>query len=195
MRRFLASVLAASAVVLPGTAYAASPSCYVELGAGGALSQQQLTDAGASVTIAGDGYTGSIGLGCDVKFDQLLIGARGRYEVSKITGSLMGDAWKSNAAWDVALRAGVLVQPSILLYAVAGVQGTEIDYAGMLSLDTKGLMFGGGLELEVSKHIAVFAEYNHVQFGGWKDSGVELKPSTDAIMAGIRFRFNSLLPQ
>lgn len=195
MRRFIAPLLAIVAIATPEASYAASPSCYLELGAGGALSQQKLSDAGASVTIAGDGYTGTIGLGCDLTFDKLLVGARGRYEVSKLTGSLMGEDWKSNAAWEVAMRAGVLVQPSILLYAVAGLKGTEIDYAGMLSLDTKGLMFGGGLELELSKHIAVFAEYNHVQFGGWKDSGVELKPSTDAIMAGVRIRFNSLLPQ
>ncbi len=195
MRRFLASILATCAVVLPGTAYAASPSCYVELGAGGALSSQKLDTAGASVTIAGDGYTGTAGIGCDMTFDRVVIGGRGRYEISKLSGQVLGADWQSNAAWEVAMRAGVLVQPSILLYAVAGLKGTEIDYAGMLSLDTKGLMFGGGLELELSKHIAVFAEYNHVQFGGWKDSGVELKPSTDAIMAGVRIRFNSLLPQ
>lgn len=196
MRRILAPLLTALAIALLGASPAAAgPSCYVELGAGGALSQQQLTDAGASVTIAGDGYTGNVGLGCDYTLDRILIGMRGRYELSKITGSIMGADWKTNGAWEVALRAGVLVQPSILLYGVAGLKGTEIDYAGLTTLDTKGLLFGAGLELEMSKHIALFAEYNHVQFGGWTDGGAELKPATDAVMVGVRVRFNSLLPQ
>lgn len=196
MRRILAPLLTASAIASLGVSPAAAgPSCYAELGAGGALSQQKLDQAGASVTIAGDGYTGAIGLGCDYKLEQIVAGIRARYEASKISGSLMGDAWKANTSWDVALRAGYLVQPSILLYGVAGLKGTEIDYAGLTSLDTKGLMYGGGLELELSQHIAVFAEYNHTQFGGWHDGGATLKPSTDAVMLGVRLRFNSLLPQ
>lgn len=196
MRRILAPLLTASAIALLGVSPAAAgPSCYVELGAGGALSSQRLDQAGASVTIAGDGYTGTIGLGCDYKLEQIVAGIRGRYEVSKISGNLMGDAWKANDAWEVALRAGYLIQPSILLYGVAGLKGTEIDYAGALNLDTKGLMFGGGLELEISKHLALYAEYNHVQYGGWHDAGATLKPSTDAVMLGIRLRFDSLLPQ
>ena len=195
MRRFLASILATCAVVLPGPAYAASPSCYVEVGAGGALSQQQLTDAGASVTIAGDGYTAGGGIGCDVKFDQVLIGAFGRYDFQHLTGSMAGESWKSDAQWTVAMRAGYFVQPSILLYGVVGMQGTEIDYAGLTTLDTKGLLLGGGLELEIAKHVALFAQYEHTQFGGWKDGTAELKPATDAVRIGVRIRFNSLLPQ
>lgn len=189
-----AAVAAAVATIIIGVATAhAGPSCYLEGSAGGQLTSHKFDNAGGSVTIAGNGYTGGVGVGCDLALDKVLIGAVARYDLEHVKTKFAPDAILSqDAAWTVAARAGIRPQEAILVYGMVGLTGTDFK-AGDFKLSRQGTVFGGGLELEMSRHFAIFAEYNRTLYGAWTDGTDSLKPATDAIRLGGKFRFSSIL--
>lgn len=195
MRRTLLAA-AVLAIALPACNAKAQVSCYAEASAGGAITSNKLDDGMTAVTVAGDGYFGGLGVGCDYKFDRFLIGGLARYDLNKISTDMLGQRLSAgDGTWTAAARAGVFLQPAILVYGIAGISGTELDIAGIETLDTKGLLLGAGLELEIAPLIAVFAEFNHTKYNAWHDGPAELQTSSNAVRAGLKIRFNSLLPQ
>jgi outer membrane immunogenic protein len=79
----------------------------------------------------------------------------------------------ANSFYDLRARAGVIVSPSTMIYALAGwLHGdgsiTEIDTDGtrypLTSFGRDGYEYGGGIETWLSKHWSVRAEYSYATF-------------------------------
>jgi opacity protein-like surface antigen len=126
---------------------------------------------------AGKGGIGARGfIGYDVALGPVVLGAEagigigGRTARQDVTKGSYGVDPGLN--WDLSARAGVAVDPSVLLYGRVGyrwqrtatslVQGTATTRR---TTTEDGLSFGGGAEFAVTEGVAVRAEYMRTNFG------------------------------
>ena len=164
---FLAAVLA---VLLPAAAVA-GPYCYLEALAGGSVGANRLEAGGASVTLATDGYTAGIGAGCDYMHNNFVGGVFARASLARLDADLSLDS----ASYTVALRAGYMINPSTLLYGLAGITTHELQ--GLAGLDGKGVIVGLGAETNIGYGWRVGLEVSRSELGTFRQGGFELKPS------------------
>lgn len=110
--------------------------------------------------------------------------------------------------WDASarLRAGVLLNESLLAYGTGGVAllGEKLSASVTRSGDRSsfsdrrthvGWTIGGGVEAALADNWRAFAEYRYAQFGSktydWDDEGVKAKskPRTHTILTGVNYAF------
>lgn len=187
--------IAAAAIVAAITAASIMPAratvvCWGEASAGRTITSTQVSgDAEGPLTISADGLQGGLGAGCDFKHERVVVGALARYELQDVSARLAGGSTGSDAVWTAALRLGVLVSPGALAYGLAGMSGTDLAYPD-LKYRPEGLIWGFGLEIDLAgTPIAVFAEWTHATWDARSDGGMHLRPDSDAVRAGVRFRF------
>lgn len=169
---------------------AAKPYCYAEAVVGGSLGANKIESGGASVTIATDGYTAGIGGGCDYVLDKFVMGGLARASLAKIDGTFGADKLKSDAAYMLGARLGVMPNGSTLVYALAGYQWQELKIPSVDTLDGKGLVLGAGLEFDIAPGWRMGAEFNRVGLGTFGDgSGDALKPVTYTGMLTVKRLF------
>lgn len=94
-------------------------------------------------------------------------------------------------AWSVGGRAGFLVTPTTLVYALVAYQQTDVDDAGTgLVSSLSGFGGGGGIETEVSPGWLLRGEYRYVGYDDKMIGGlVNLATDEHQVRAGLVWRF------
>ncbi len=174
---------------IPAPAAAFSPSCYVQALAGSSINSVKVKEADVlPLSVSATGWTVGAGVGCDLKIERVVLGALARIELPVDTdGSLI----KADQAWMAGFRVGYLLNTGLMAYGLVGY--TQADWKiDTESLDRKGLVLGGGLEVMISKHISLTAEYTQTGLGSMSDGITKLEPVNHSARLGLNYRFNSL---
>lgn len=185
---------------------------------GGALVNKLNTAAGGTTLgldgLGGGGALASIYGGIDYQIlPRAIIGALAELTWSGFQSSASaqvpgaGVTANTNAGlgWSVLARAGVLANPSTLLYAVGGYTGQNIHTDGTAAAggafasfsrdDTvHGWTVGPGFETMLMSGWSAKLEYRYSQFGTTTLSGttINISPSTHAVRAGLTYRLGGL---
>lgn len=163
-----------------------TPSCYVSATAGSSIST---VDGNALPSaLSASGWTVGAGLGCDVRMGRVVVGALARIEAPIDTNGALVEFEKS---WAAAMRLGYMVNTGLMVYGVAGYESSDFSLAG-IDLAKDGIMVGGGLEVMVSKHLSLTAEYTTTLIDDAIIGGVSVKPESHKARLGLQYRFNSL---
>lgn len=176
------------ASILPPAA-AVAPSCYVQALAGSAINSLKADKDVLPYEISATGWTVGAGVGCDIKIDRIVIGALARLELPMDTD---GTVLKADQSWMAGLRAGYLLNTGLLAYGLVGYSQADwkIDTEKM---DRHGLVLGGGLEVMITKHLSLTAEYTRTGLGSISpDPMIKLEPVNHSARLGLSYRFNSL---
>ena len=185
MKRLLTAAMLA---LLPSVA-SAQVGCYVEGSLASSITSSKL-EGTVSATLATDGYTGGIGVGCDYKLNsKFLVGALGRYDIGTIDGTTFDTKISQDAVWTAAARAGFYINPSTIIYALAGVSGTKIDFTGVDKISADGLILGAGLEIDLGSSVWLGAEYSRTDYGKFSIDADQLRPTSDTVRATIKYKF------
>ena len=174
---------------IPAPAAAFAPSCYVQALAGSSINSVKVKEADVlPVAISATGWTVGAGIGCDVKIERVVIGALARIELPVDTdGSLI----KADQAWMAGFRVGYLLNTGLMAYGLVGY--TQADWKiDLEKMDRDGLVLGGGLEVMLSKHLSLTAEYTQTGLGSMSDGITKLEPVNHSARLGLSYRFNSL---
>ena len=171
----------------PLPAVASSTSCYVQALAGSAISTVQantvLPDA-----ISASGWTVGAGIGCDLKLDRVVIGALARIELPVDPDGTLIDMDRS---WMVGARLGYMLNTGLMIYGLVGYESAELSLAS-IDIAKDGLVVGGGLEVMISKHLSLNAEYTNTIVDSTDFNGFNIKPESHKARVGLTYRFNSL---
>jgi opacity protein-like surface antigen len=173
-------------LVPPLPAVASSTSCYVQALAGSAVST-----VGSDVlpdSLSASGWTIGAGVGCDVKFQRVVIGALARIELPIDPDGTLVDMDKS---WMVAGRLGYMVNTGLMVYGLVGYESSELSLAN-IDIAKDGLVVGGGLEVMISDRWSLNAEYTNTLIDNTIIGGFSVKPESHKARIGLNFRFNSL---
>lgn len=188
---FITPALAADKAAPPAQAEAPyiSPtrtSCYVQ-GLGGAnISGAKAEDGSGFVeSVSASGWTLAVGGGCDLKLQRFVVGVVGRYEVPVQQDK---DLFEVKGSWLAAARAGYLLNEGLLAYGLVGMSGATWDI-GDVDQQTRGLVFGAGLEVMLNKSLSLNAEYTNTQYGKWREGDFKINPEAHAMRLGLTYRF------
>ncbi len=184
----LAADKAGPAADIPAPAAAVSPSCYVQALAGSSINMVRVKEDALPRAISASGWTVGAGIGCDVKIERVVIGALARIELPVDTDASI---IKSDQSWMVGGRLGYLLNTGLMAYGLIGY--TQADWKiDTESMDRNGLVLGGGLEVMLTKHLSLTAEYTRTGLGTISpDPLVKLEPVNHSARLGLSWRFNS----
>ncbi len=192
MRRIVSA--AALAVAMSTTAHA-GVSCYIDVNAGKTITSTRVGDEFAGpVTLAADGLQGGLGAGCDYLapglMDGIVVGVLGRYDLQDISTGIANAHIESDAAWTVAIRAGVRVNPGTLVYGLVGTSWTDITYPGATEISPRGWVYGAGIEIDIGlPNLSAYGEWSRTQWGQSTDFDTVLTPASDTIRVGLKLKF------
>jgi len=167
-------------------AVAVAPSCYVQ-----GLAGSSITTVGGSAlpaSVSASGWTVGAGIGCDMRFDRIVIGALARIEAPVDTDGSLVDFEKS---WAAAARVGYMLNTGLMIYGLAGYESADFDL-GNVSFDRDGWLVGGGLEVMISQHLSLTAEYTTTILNDANLGGLKIEPESHKARLGLTYRFNSL---
>lgn len=188
---------AALSVAMAASAQAAN--CYLEGSAGKNVTATRLSDDIAGpVTISADGLQGGVGVGCQMampSMPRLILGIGLRYDLQDVSGVVADSSIDADAMWSAFGTLGFKINQGTSVYGLIGLAGTDITYPGGMSIEPDGLLWGGGLELDLGykagdADVSLFFEYNHVDWNRSKDDMTTLRPDTDVFRVGARIKFN-----
>lgn len=143
-----------------------------------------------AITVAADGLGATLGAGCDLRLGRILFGLLGRLDLADVSsrldaGTLGLDGW----TWTAGGRAGWQLNPAVLVYGLAGITGTEFRLSGTRA-DGRGIVYGLGTDIALTRHLALTAEYARAHLGRWTDIDTRLEPATDTLRLGLTLRLN-----
>jgi outer membrane immunogenic protein len=186
-------------------------------GAGGAVNKLDTSAGGLSTTFngaGGSGVLGSIYGGVDYQITQRgVIGLLAELSYSgfqggasaQVPGATANVNMNTGLGWAVLGRAGVLANPSTLLYLVGGYAGQNIHADGFVTVPgasasfsndqtVNGWTVGPGFEAGLFGGWTGKLEYRYSQFGRTTLAGTNIgvNPSNHAIRAGLSYRFGGL---
>ena len=170
----------------PMPAVASATSCYVQALAGSAVST-----VGSSVlpdSLSASGWTVGAGIGCDVKLERVVIGALARIELPVDPDGTVIDLDKS---WMVGARVGWMLNTGLMMYGLVGYESAELSLAN-IDIAKDGFVVGGGLEVMISKHLSLNAEYTQTIVDSTDVGGFSVKPESHKARVGLTYRFRSL---
>lgn len=168
---------------------AIKPSCYIQALAGSSISSvKDKAEDALPASLSASGWTIGAGLGCDVRFERIVLGVLGRIEAPVDTSGGIVDYDKS---WSAAARAGYMLNTGLLAYALIGYESADfqIDH---IDLSKNGILVGGGLEVMLSKHLSLSAEYTQTLIDDIEMGAMKLKPESHKARIGLSYRFNSV---
>ena len=150
--------------------------CYVGARAGHAAVDVGALDARSA--------TFGAAVGCDYRISgsQLMIGVVGDVMASSAS---FGGGVDIDYSWFVGARGGLLLSESMLAYGLVGYTSADGSLPAGVSL--KGLTWGGGLEVMVTKHISLQGEVRRIDLGN--DTGGAGSADATELRAGINWRF------
>lgn len=153
---------------------------YAGLGVG--LDKQTAVDGGG--TYSANDFSGVVAVGYDTKVPGTMI----------VLG-VMGDmAWQRKASdagqvdrtWFLGGRGGILLSPTVLMYALAG--NSQAGGKSLGSLDG-GFTYGAGVEAFVAKNLTVKIEWRHLDLG--ETAGGSSSNEQQVFRLGANYRFNT----
>ena len=137
--------------------------------------------AGGSKTVSSTGLEGGLQAGYNFQVDNFVYGVEGDFQASSLKSDEQGGfSFDSCGCFDVSLnsfgtlraKAGVLLDPSILLYATGGLILGDLSYTakdsspkGSATIWAPGLTVGGGAEFLVAPKFSIKAEGLYYNFG------------------------------
>lgn len=234
----IGAIVVALAVLVGGYYYQAKADtpaakwtgCYV-----GAQAGYGATHHDTSLDLTSPGLSGSIlelplssqgGLvgvhaGCDMQVQQLVFGAFADYswlsQTMSINSPLLGQfvaglnplaRIELDTTWTVGGRAGLIVAPNTLVYALVGwtrLDTTDLTLvggnltAGVPTLE--GWTFGGGIDVEIAKNVRLGAQYRYTHFdsadigilsGGGGSLSMDLQPDMHTVQGRLSYKFDIL---
>lgn len=164
------------------------PSCYIEGSAGQNISAVKTS---AGVDLSTSGLVGGGAIGCDWKLSGFVIGGFGRYEFSSADGSIAALKLDTEGQWTAALRAGMMINPSVLAYGFVGYSGSAIDLSGFADDATRGIAFGAGAEIQLwIPQLSAKLEYQQTRFSDETIMpGLKAEPVSHIARVGLVYRF------
>lgn len=169
----------------------------------------QVGAASPLVTIddSNDGIAGGIVYGTSWQFDRWVIGTDSELTFGNFETGLnvvaSGLSAKADVGWisNSRLRAGVLLNPNLLLYGTAGITFSEVEVSGSLIATGSdeewyfGFVYGGGLEYTSNNRFFARVEYLHTDYGDesfTEVGGGVLKADIDAdvVRGAVGYRFD-----
>jgi opacity protein-like surface antigen len=190
VRLALAALLALSLTVVAAVTAMASPVCYAGASVGAQASILATNGTIENVSIGTQSLLAGPEAGCDLRFDGVLIGALARYDFN----NLKEQGFDSAGQWMLAARAGINLNPSTLVYGLAGVAIAKFDSATFASKSANGWVAGAGLEFDLGwkgTPLSVFAEYNFVRYQSIRftdgEIGLAIRPDEHIARVGVRF--------
>lgn len=199
MQRTAIALAALAALLIPGTAQAASwTGCSVAVGAARETTVQTADIEGTSIDLGAKGTLASLGVGCDYQIDKVVIGGIARYAMGIEEGSIANGElrWKADRKWMVAARGGYLLTDNLLAYVMGGVHGLHQSFGGegmVLSASPTGFVGGLGLEAKLTQHVSLRLEGNwstsRMTFTDEWDNTFKLKPESQTVRAEVVWHF------
>lgn len=225
MQRLLMGLMALMVLVLPAAAggfttevikpAAGWTGCYVGVQAGMSATKTDTTlDIAGTGTLLGVDGLGSAGAmagvhaGCDVRMQQLVVGAFGDYswhsqsvEITSPLAAMSIAKLDVNSQWTIGGRAG-LVFGNSLVYGLVGwtrVDTSDIAVLGgaatLIVPTLEGWTFGGGIATEVMPNIRLSAEYRYARLDKVDvvlvpGATLGLQPDMHTAMARLSYSFN-----
>lgn len=162
------------------------------------------------------GFIGGGTIGADYQMGRFVIGAFGSYDFANFESS--GGIPDFDASfkvskgdeWSAGLRAGYLLTPRVLAYALVAYTQTDYKFSAALgtesgskTVDFDGVSVGGGLEVAITNNVFLGAEYKHTFYNGetiFDTGGVRVGGfgkrivddlDEDKIMATLKVKLNS----
>jgi outer membrane immunogenic protein len=163
-----------------------------------------------------EGFEGGLSAGFDWRVtDRVVIGAMADVSLGAMETTLsaginapapVGNATargsvRSDVGYSVTARGGLLMNPSTLVYALAGYTWQDFDFAfsipgtvignGRLSFD--GPTVGAGVETALTRNLTAKLEYRFTPFDGNRYFGgvLGIEPSAHVVRAGLAWRFGA----
>lgn len=154
------------------------PTCYIDAGAAFGSSVADLKSADGKVPFSPSGVMGQLGAGCDlIPMGNFVVGAFGLYNVGELKSSATFGADKLdfmlNKNWAVGVRAGVLLQPTTLLYGRFGYTGANAEIKSAefkLDRNLHGVIMGVGIETQIAGPLALRIAGDYYK---WQDQKFE----------------------
>jgi outer membrane immunogenic protein len=153
-------------IASPSQAVAQEPNWtgfHIDASAGYGFTRSEYDAIGAGTgTLNADNALLTLGFGWDAQISNMVLGVVADVTASDFTGDTQ---WQ----WFIGARAGVLLTPRTLVYALAGYTETIDGNLAILDAvdlkDIAGLTVGGGLEHMFGSGWSAKAEYRYVSFG------------------------------
>ncbi len=175
----------------PLPAVSSSTSCYVQGLAGSAISTVTAkADDVLPAAVSATGWTVGAGIGCDLKIDRVVIGALARVELPVDTDGTVGGV-DFDKSWMVGAKLGYLLNTGLMIYGLVGYETAELSLAA-IDIDKNGIVVGGGLEVMISKHLSLSAEYTNTLLNDIGGAGLKIEPESHKARLGLTWRFQSL---
>lgn len=175
----------------PMPAVASSTSCYVQALAGSSISTATVkADDVLPASVSAAGWTVGAGIGCDLKLERVVIGALARVELPVDTDGTVGGV-DFDKSWMVGGRVGYLLNTGLMIYGLVGYETSELSLAA-IDVDKDGIVLGAGLEVMISKHLSLNAEYTNTIMNDIGGAGFKIEPESHKARVGLTYRFRSL---
>jgi len=183
--------------VLPQAHAGGWTGCYVGAQGGYAVAPHEIGIAGlASIDgISSEGFQGGPVIGCDLEVsDRFVFGAFADYAFRSVDTdiSLFGGSASVGLedAWSVGARAGYLVTPQTLVYALVSYQRSDVNDAGtgLLPSDVDGFGGGAGIETGLAPGWSLRGEYRYVAYDGVNIGPVSIDTDEHQVRAGLVWR-------
>jgi len=197
MNRYsLLVALAATSFIAPAAQAEVFNGPYVGGVVGYDASSISATIEGESGKVTGDGVTGGLTIGYDLKLgNEFLLGGELQGLVGGAKLNLDGASLKTDYTLSAGVRAGVVVSDFLVFAKVAYVRSRFKGSDGIDSAreDGDGFGFGGGFQYPVSKQISLRLDYLHVNYTVADDFetavGADVDIKRDQVLAGVAFHF------
>jgi len=165
----------------------------IEVSAGGAITQDQLSSGTSKIDLSQVGLLGGIGAGLTCKTDAFICGIMGRYSYMHESGAIGSASLVSSNLVEVAAKFGVRLTAATSLYGLGGYawQNLDLSSVGMGTKTPAGWLAGGGFEHQIAKSPWYLnAEYEHIFFGAQGlDASTKLTPDANIVRVGLAYHF------
>ena len=151
--------------------------------------------------IGGEGVLGSAMAGYNLQMNDIVFGLQGEVGYNNlitklnIPGLATIDAHQGLVA-AISARAGLLLTPDTLAYAIGGYSyseyRTDTSFLGNFDERYNGFHVGGGLETKISPNATIRVEYRYTKYNAkdWGTGGfVNVEPSTHTGTVGLTYSF------
>lgn len=147
------------------------------------------------------GTVGTLFAGYNWQLGRAVLGVEADIGIGNVTGTAITDigtvTMTQNTFGSFRARAGILVSPSLLVYATGGLAWSNMDFAldnlETVSRTLRGYQIGAGSELKISDKVNLRFEYIYTDFGTTTvtHSGLTntYDPTSHTVRAGISFKF------
>ena len=136
----------------------------------------------------------------------LFLGIDAYYTLGSVEGAPfdttdVGNAVKYEEGYGARTRLGVMVNDSAVVYALAGVARTDLEYTDSDEVDTRvdtqalsGTEFGVGVQAALTHRVLLtiegtYTDYGSERFTGVDDDRIDIDSDISQVLAGLAYRF------